>query len=103
MAALVEPSDSAHHAADAAREDAGVSSATQDLSRRFEEMDFDHDGAATAPAACKAVYPLQLGVCSEKLERHGQVVMLFCLVHGYLSHTSVPLRGRAGGSTPLVI
>ena len=45
MAALVEPSDSAHHAAGAEREDAGVNSATQDLSRRFEEMDFDHDGA----------------------------------------------------------
>ena len=49
MAALVEPSVSAHHAEDASREAAGGSSATQDLSRRFEEMDFDNDGALTTP------------------------------------------------------
>ena len=61
MAALVEPSDSAHHAADASKEDAGVSSATQDLSRRFEEMDFDHDGAVSGPAAGQAVH--SFGAC----------------------------------------
>ena len=64
MAALVEPSDSAHHSADAAQEDAGVSSATQDLSRRFEEMDYDHDGAMAVPP-CQAVHIVKLGVRSD--------------------------------------
>ncbi|KAK9819554.1 hypothetical protein WJX81_000741 [Elliptochloris bilobata] len=48
MAALAEPSDAVHHQADASKQqDAGGSSASQDLSRRFEEMDFDHDGTVS--------------------------------------------------------
>ena len=90
MAALVEPSDSAHHAAGWERGDAGISSATQDLSRRFEEMDFDHDGAAAAPSACQAVKPSELDVRS----KHGRAwpgLSHVYLMHGHLNHMSAPM------------
>lgn len=98
MAALVEPSDSAHHAAEAAKEEAGVSSATQDLSRRFEEMDYDHDGATAVPA-CQAVLIVKLGVRSD-IGRAWPGLM-GSLVHGHLNHASAPMRDWAGSSTRL--
>jgi hypothetical protein len=42
LAALREPGDVAHHEQP---RDGGASTAAHDLGRRFEEMDFDHDGA----------------------------------------------------------
>ncbi len=47
MAVLAEPSGVAHHAQ---QQQAGAAmTAAQDLGRRFEEMDFDNDGAQPSP------------------------------------------------------
>ncbi len=47
MAVLAEPSGVAHHMQ---QQQAGAAmTAAQDLGRRFEEMDFDNDGAQPSP------------------------------------------------------